>query len=117
MSAAAADGPCARCGAAGETAYSVTAQAVLCRRCYCRLPSAQYQPSSEPPVKLRSARKRPEPYAAFVCRIWDRLQERTGHTVFYLDATHIAASAPACLDGTVRIGYVSHAQADGVHRL
>ena len=35
---------CARCGSTGETAYSEAAQAVLCRRCYCRLPSAQYRP-------------------------------------------------------------------------
>ena len=41
-------------------------------------------------------------------RIWDRLAERTGHTVFYLDATHIAGYCPACLDGTLRIGFVSH---------
>jgi hypothetical protein len=46
-------------------------------------------------------------YTRFVCRVWDRLEERTGQSVHYLDARHIAAWCPACRAGFVRIGFVS----------
>jgi hypothetical protein len=101
---------CARCGADDvETRYSVAAQAVLCLRCYCRLPTAQYRPPSTPPVKLRRApAPTRSPYTRFVYRIWDRLEQRTGHSPTYLDARHIASYCPRCLDGTLRIGFAGN---------
>lgn len=45
-------------------------------------------------------------YSRFVCRVWDQLEALTGHAPFYLDATHLASHCPACLDGTVRVGFV-----------
>jgi hypothetical protein len=47
-------------------------------------------------------------YQKFAGRVWDRLERRTRSTVFYLDATHIAAWCPSCRDGTIRIGFVDH---------
>ncbi len=47
-------------------------------------------------------------YQAWVRRIWKQLEHLTGATVFYVDARHIAARCPACLDGCVRVAFVEH---------
>jgi hypothetical protein len=45
-------------------------------------------------------------YAAFVKRVWDRIETLTGHAPFYVDATHICSYCPLCLEGTVMFRFV-----------
>jgi hypothetical protein len=100
---------CSRCRGSGDIRWSAAVQASLCRRCYGKLPSAQFIPSATAPAKPRQA-KRPEPpsYTQFVYRVWDQLKGRTGRAPIYLDSTHIASYCPSCLDGTLVVGFVSH---------
>lgn len=99
---------CSRCATARrEIAWSAAAQAMLCAGCYGTLPSAQYQPPTTAPVKLR-APKRAEPsaYTQLVYRIWDQVTQRTGHAPIYIDANHVAIHCPRCGDGTLRLTFV-----------
>jgi hypothetical protein len=47
-------------------------------------------------------------YAAFVSHWWDRLEELTGHTPFYVDRQTIATYCPRCRTGTVVFRFVEH---------
>lgn len=44
-------------------------------------------------------------YEQFVHRVWDRLEQLTGHPPSYVDATHIAGRCPVCRDGTILIAF------------
>jgi hypothetical protein len=48
-----------------------------------------------------------EDYRQWVYRVWDQLVRSTGRKPCYLDATHIGSYCPACLDGIIRIGFVT----------
>lgn len=45
-------------------------------------------------------------YTAFVERVWDRLELRTGYRVHYLAHNQIAAYCPSCRVGTLSITFV-----------
>ena len=102
-------GVCAQCGKSEDTAWSEAAAQALCLRCYRQLPSAQYQPPAERPVRL-TASQRPQASrnAHFIKPTWDRIEQLTGHAPFYVDATHITSYCPVCLTGTITIAFTSH---------
>lgn len=61
-------------------------------------------------------------YTRFVYRVWRRLEERTGHAPTYVDARHVVAYCPACLDGTLLVTFVerpapAYTVRSNVHRL
>jgi hypothetical protein len=47
-------------------------------------------------------------YTRWVHRVWDRLADRTGRTVFYMDCEHIAAYCPACGEGTILLRWLEY---------
>ena len=44
-------------------------------------------------------------YEQFVHRVWDRLEQLTGHAPSYIDAAHIAGCCPVCGDGTILLAF------------
>lgn len=99
---------CQRCRSAyGEIAYSAAVEQWLCRRCYESLPSARSHKPAGPTVRL----PRPKPVAseshtAFVYRVWDLIEQRTGYAPQYVGPRNVVSYCPRCLDGTVRWTFI-----------
>jgi hypothetical protein len=53
---------------------------------------------------------RQAPYTAFVHRVWDGIQRRTGHQPWYIDGNQIISYCPSCLTGTMRLSFTDHPQ-------
>jgi len=98
---------CALCGGTHDTAWSDEADAWLCERCYCRLPTARERKPVGPVVHLPPSRRpKASAYQKFVEAVWHKLEHLTGHGVHYVSATQIAAYCPVCKRGTVLVTFL-----------